>query len=92
MANPRGKSFKAIAGDIAEGYVTVNPIFLKPFEAEALKGLYQEINKCQNDIRAGKFPTHDVQAIRMRNLRLQRLYTSAMVVRNFARTRRINIF
>lgn len=92
MANPRGKSLKAIAQDIAEGYVTVNPIFLKPFDAETLKELYQEISKCQNEIRAGKFPTHDVQAIRLRNLKLQRLYTSAMVIRNFSRTRRVNIF
>jgi hypothetical protein len=88
----RGKSIKSVAYDIAEGYVTVNPIFLKPLDAEALKALYQEVVKVQSEIRGEKFPYSDVQAIRMRNMRLQRLHSAAMIIRNFARERRILIF
>lgn len=91
MPNVRGKSLKALSQDIAEGYVTVNPIFLKPFDAEALKGLYQEIMKAQAEIRGEKFPFSDIQAIRWRNMRLQRLHVSAMIVKTYARDKRIVI-
>ena len=89
MANPRGKSFKAIAQDISEGYLAVNPIFLKPFNDETLKELYTEVSKFQVEIRAGKFPNGDIMAIRMRNLKLQRLFSAQMVIRTFARVKRI---
>lgn len=89
MANVRGKSLKAIVRDVAGGYVTVNPIFLKSFDRETLRGFYVEMTRVQVEIRAEKFPTHDVAAIRNRNLRLQRLYSAMMIIRNYARERRI---
>jgi hypothetical protein len=89
MANIRGKSVRLIAQDISDGYVTVNPLFLKPFDAESLKELYQHVIKTQAEIRGEKFPFGDAQAIRWRNLRLQRLHSAAMIIRNFARDRRV---
>lgn len=89
MGNVRGKSTKALTVDVAEGYVAVNPLFLKSFDADSLKDFYHQIDKTQKDLRAERFPTNDVQAIRMRNLKLQRLYSAQMIVRNFARDRRI---
>jgi hypothetical protein len=89
MPSIRGKSLKAIAYDIAEGYVIVNPLFLKSLENELLKGLHKEISMAQIVIRTEKFPTGDVQAIRWRNTRLQRLNAALMILRNFARERRI---
>ncbi|GAB4389663.1 MAG: hypothetical protein Kow0025_16420 [Thermodesulfovibrionales bacterium] len=88
----RGKSFKAVTEDIAEGYVTVNPIFLKALDADTLKELLSEIARKQADIRAEKFPSGDISAIRRRNLRLQKLHSAAMVVRNFARERRLRLY
>jgi hypothetical protein len=85
----RGKSLKAITYDIAEGYVVVNPIFLKPLDDDSLKGLYHELVKTQTEIRGEKFPHGDTQAIRWRNTRLQRLYSASMIIKNFARERRI---
>jgi hypothetical protein len=85
----RGKSLKAITYDIAEGYVVVNPIFLKPLDDDSLKGLYHEVVKTQTEIRGEKFPHGDTQAIRWRNTKLQRLYSASMIIRNFARERRI---
>lgn len=85
----RGKSYKAIATDIAEGYVTVNPLFLKPLDADTLKQLYEEVIKLQSTVRAEKFPFSDAQAIRLRNLKLSRLQQALTVIKNFARERRI---
>jgi hypothetical protein len=87
----RGKSLKAIAYDIAEGYVVVNPLFLKPLDEESLRGLYHEMIKAQVEIRGEKFPQGDVRAIRRRNTRLQRLNSASMILKNFARERRIII-
>jgi hypothetical protein len=89
MSNVRGKSLKAVIKDVAEGYVVVNPLFLKSFDQETLRELYQEISKVQVEIRSERFPTHDIQAIRGRNLRLQRLFGAIMIIRNFARERRV---
>ncbi len=89
MANVRGKSLKIIAQDISDGYTAVNPLFLKPFDPETLKELYQLIVKTQSEIRGEKFPFGDQQAIRGRNLRLQRLHSAAMIIKNFARDKRI---
>lgn len=89
MTTIRGKSLKAIAFDIAEGYVVVNPLFLKPLDQESLKGLYHEIMNAQIEIRGEKFPYGDTQAIKWRNTRLQRLNSSLMILKNFAREKRI---
>ena len=88
MPNIRGKSLKALSLDIAEGYIAVNPIFLKAFGPEQLKEIYQEISITQNDVRAERFPTNDLTAIRLRNLKLQRLHSASMIIRNFAKERR----
>ncbi len=47
----RGKNLKATAHDIAHGFVAVNPLFLKPLDAETLVSLYKELIKVQNEIR-----------------------------------------
>ncbi|OGW56986.1 MAG: hypothetical protein A2Z09_06435 [Nitrospirae bacterium RBG_16_43_8] len=87
MITLRGKSLTAVARDIAEGYVTVNPIFLKPLDAESLEGLYRQIVKVQTEIRGEKFPHGNINLIRGRNIRLQRLHSSLMIIRNFAKER-----
>ena len=91
MPTIRGKSLKATAFDIAEGYIVVNPIFLKSLENESLKGLYHEIARAQIEIRGDKFPHGDTQAIRFKNTRLQRLNSALMILKNFARERKILI-
>lgn len=91
MPSIRGKSLNAILQDISEGYIAVNPIFLKPIDPETIKELYGMISKIQAGIRAEKFPHKDAAAIRLRNLKLQRLHSAAMIIRNFARERRITL-
>jgi hypothetical protein len=91
MPNVRGKSLKALIRDVAEGYVAVNPLFLKPFDAETVRDFYREISKVQNEIRSERFPSGDVNAIRVRNVKLQRLYAATMIIRNYMRERRIPV-
>ncbi|MDI6891153.1 MAG: hypothetical protein QMC83_09515 [Thermodesulfovibrionales bacterium] len=92
MSSMRGKSLRAITYDISEGYLVVNPIFLKPLDDDSLKELYHEIMRAQSEIRAEKFPYSDSQAIRRRNMRLQRLHQASIVIKNFARERKLILF
>jgi hypothetical protein len=85
----RGKNLKAATFDIAEGYTVVNPIFLKPIDRETFKELFAMLMKMQAEIRSEKFPSGDIAAIRNRNLRLQRLHSASVVMKNFARLRKI---
>jgi hypothetical protein len=85
LAVLRGKSIVAVSKDIAEGYVTVNPLFLKPLDVEALKGLHYQISKLQTTIRSESFPHKDLKAIRSRNMRLQRLHNALIVIHNFVK-------
>ncbi|MBI5196551.1 MAG: hypothetical protein HZA10_09530 [Nitrospirae bacterium] len=87
MTDIRGKSILAVARDIADGYVIVNPLFLKPLGSESLKELCLNIIRVQTEIKGEKFPYNDVAAIRVRNMKLQRLHSALMIIRNFARER-----
>jgi len=89
VSSIRGKSLKAMAYDIADGYVAVNPLFLKPLDIDSLTGLYHEIMQVQIAIRGEKVDLSDQPSLRTRNVRLQRLYSSLTIIKNFARERRI---
>ena len=91
MTDFRGKSVQALVRDIADGYVAVNPIFLKSFQTDALKTLFSQIMKVQSEIRGTPFPTNDQTGIRDRNMKLQRLHGATIVIKHFARTRRITL-
>lgn len=86
-----GRNCKSIAADVAEGFVIVNPIFLKPFENEQLRLLYAALHLKQNELRAEPFPTGKVELIRKRNMRLQRVYNAISLIKNYARERRITL-
>jgi hypothetical protein len=91
MADQAKRNFKAIASDVSDGFITINPIFLKPFDANTLKTLYSALERKQKELRAEPFPYNDLVLIRKRNLKLQRLYSSLTVVKNFAREKRFKL-
>ena len=83
------RNYKAIASDIAEGFIVVNPLYLKPFDQESLKKFYDVLQRKQNELRIEPFPYGDVGLIRKRNMKLQRIYSAIMIIKNFARERRL---
>ncbi len=92
MTTLRGKSLMAVAKDIADGYITINPLFLKPLDRESLEKLYNQIVRLQIEIRGEKFPYGDIYAIRQRNIKLQRLHNSLIIIKNFAKERGMRTF
>jgi hypothetical protein len=85
----KGKSMKVAAVDVAEGYISVNPLFLKKFDMEMIKDFYDHLNKMLIVTRNQKIDFTDFIALRTRNMKLQRLHNALIVIRNIARQKRI---
>ena len=84
----RGKSMKSVAFDVAEGYVSVNPLFLKKFDKDMVKELYEHLNKALTATRNEKIVLTDQALVRTRNMKLQRLHNAMIILRNVAREKR----
>jgi hypothetical protein len=85
----RGKSMRVVAIDVAEGYISVNPLFLKKFDKDMVKELYDHLNKTLTLTRNEKTDFTDHVVLRTRNMKLQRLHNAMIVLRNIAREKRI---
>lgn len=88
----RGKSLAATARDIAEGFISLNPIILKKLVPDDYKNLYHHLKKIQTEVRSEKFPLHDTMSIRSRNMRLQRLHNAIIVLQHIAKERRVILY
>jgi hypothetical protein len=85
----KGKSMKMVAVDVAEGFITVNPLFLKKFDKDMIKNLFENLNKTLTSIRNDKLDFGNQTALRMRNMKLQRMHNAMIIIRNIAREKRI---
>jgi len=85
----RGKSMRVVAVDVAEGYISVNPLLLKKFDKDMIKELFDHLNKALTGTRNDKIDLSDQAALRTRNMKLQRLHNAMIVLRNIAREKRI---
>ncbi len=84
----KGKSMKAVVTDVAEGLISVNPLFLKKFDKDMVKDLHENINKTMVSIRNEKVELNNTIALRNRNLKLQRLHNALIILKNIAREKR----
>jgi hypothetical protein len=84
----KGKSMKMVAVDVSEGFITVNPLFLKKFDKDMIKALYENLNKTLTNIRNEKVDFGNQVALRVRNMKLQRMHNAMIIIRNIAREKR----
>jgi hypothetical protein len=85
----RGKSMRVVAVDVAEGFISVNPLFLKKFDKDMIKELFDHLNKALTGTRNEKIDLTNQAALRIRNMKLQRLHNAMIIIRNIAREKRI---
>jgi hypothetical protein len=85
----KGKSMRVVAVDVAEGYISVNPLFLKKFDKEMIKDLFDHLNKALTGTRNEKIDLTNQASVRLRNMKLQRLHNAMIIIRNTAREKRI---
>lgn len=86
------RNLKTIVNDISEGLVIVNPLFLKQFNEVGLKNLLKTINQKQIEVRSEPFPYNEIQKIRQRNMRLQRLHNALTIIKNYSKEKGIQLF
>lgn len=89
MAQLGMKSMKQVAIDVVEGFTTINPLFLKKFDKDLIKDLYEHLNKAMNATRNLPAQHYDQAAMRSKNMKLQRLHNAIIIVRHHAREKRI---
>jgi hypothetical protein len=72
--------------------ISINPIFLKHFQGDDVVKLFKAVERRLTEVRAEPFPYGQADPIRKRNLRIQRLHSSMVIIRNHARDKKIVIF
>lgn len=79
MANPAWK----VAVDVAEGYVMLNPPFLKKYERHEVETLLKEMEKLSRDLRGTVVAADDAEANQTKNRKLLRLSQATVVLQNW---------
>jgi hypothetical protein len=83
-----GGSAPAMAGQIAEGYILLNPGTLRGYAPGELASLKAELEKLQREARAVVPPQDDAQANQARNRKIGRISSAIQVVNNRMAERR----
>ena len=69
-----------MAKDIMEGYIVLNPLVLKKFDASSFKELHQHLRKLQTAIHTAGVDLTNQEVLRTRNHRLQRIHQAMSVL------------
>ncbi len=83
-----GGSAAAMAAQIAEGYILLNPNTLRGFTPAELAALRAEIERLQRDTRAITPAADDAQANQAKNRKITRLSSALQVVANKMQSKR----
>jgi hypothetical protein len=78
-----------MAKDIMEGYVVLNPLVLKKFDAATFKELHMHLRKIQTVIRSAGVDLTNQEATRTRNQKLQRMHQAMSVLEYQAKVQKI---
>ena len=79
MAAPAWKT----AADLAEGYLTLNSVMLKKFEAHELAALQAELERAARETRGTVVAQDDADASQKKNRRLLRISQALTVIQAF---------
>jgi hypothetical protein len=71
------------ASDLAEGYLTLNPVSLRKYERQELDALQKELERLSRDLRGQLIPQEETEAIQLKNRKLLRLSQAAMVIQSW---------
>lgn len=85
----RGRSLAVMAKEVMEGYISLNPLVLKKFDAAAFKEMHQLLRKLQTTIRSEGVNLANQEATRIRNQKLQRMHQAMSVLEIQAKLKKI---
>lgn len=78
-----------MARDIGDGFQSLTPASLKKYTPADLKIVHNSLQQILRDTRAEVPPAGDAEAVRKKNLRMQRLNQAIMTLANHCRQHRI---
>lgn len=89
MASFIGGSAQSMVRQVAEGYVLVTERNFKRMQRGELDTLAMEIEKSLRETRGDQPALDDLDAIKLRNRKIQRLNTCRMMLRTYRQRRRV---
>ena len=78
-----------LAMDIALGYTNVTMATLKRYSQQDLKTLNGNLNIVLRELRREQVPIEDIMAIKMKNMKIQRVNQALSIIRIYCRKKRI---
>jgi hypothetical protein len=78
-----------LAMDIALGYTNVTMATLKRYNQQDLKTLNVNLNIVLRELRREQVPLEDIMAIKMKNMKIQRVNQALSIIRTYCRKKRI---
>lgn len=84
-----GGSAYAMARDIGGGFVNVTERTFKAMTASDINQLVFEIDRLLRELRGGQLGTDDIEVVKTRNRKIQRLNTAVMISRTYRQKRKI---
>ena len=85
----QSRNLGLMAKDVMEGFVTMNPLILKKYDANTCKELHRQLRKMQNTVRTESVDLANQAGLRTRNHRLQRMLQALTVLEHYAKTNQI---
>jgi hypothetical protein len=84
--NPR-----KLAADIAEGYISFTVATLKKYTAGDLKIINTNLQLVLRELRRKQIPLEDVMAIKLKNMKMQRVSHAMTIISAYCRKKRLPI-
>ncbi len=75
------------AQDVAEGYLSLNPVTLKKYQSYEMDALQKEIEKLSRELRSTVVSGEDTEAVQAKNRKLLRLSQATVILQSY-RSRR----
>ncbi len=84
-----GGSAYAMARDIGGGFVNVTERTFKTMTASDMNKLVFEIDRLLRELRGAQLGTDDIEVVKARNRKIQRLNTAVMISRTYRQKRKM---
>ena len=84
-----GGNPKMLARDISDGFVILNMANIRKYTNQDIHELFQNIMIVQREIRQEQVELKDVEAVKKKQMRLQRLFRAITTITTYAKPRKI---
>ena len=75
--------------EIADGYIAINPVYLKKFSPGTLRVIHRELHKKMISVRAERTDFADIKQVRDRNLKMSRINNAIRMIQAYCKERKI---